>query len=118
MQREMIRRTIKEHLDKEKHLRPLGIKVLSLFFIDAVDKYRQYDADGQPVKGVYAQMFEEEYRRAAKLPAYQSLFAEIDLESAAEEVHNGYSPSTRKAAGLTPPRTMRVTGRMPNAPTT
>lgn len=85
VQREMIRRTIKEHLDKEKHLRPLGIKVLSLFFIDAVDKYRQYDADGQPVKGVYAQIFEEEYRRAAKLPAYQSLFAEIDLAFAAEE---------------------------------
>jgi restriction endonuclease len=44
VQREMIRRTIKEHLDKEKRLRPLGIKVLSLFFIDEVDKYRQYDA--------------------------------------------------------------------------
>lgn len=96
VQREMIRRTIKEHLDKEKHLHPLGIKVLSLFFIDAVDKYRQYDADGQPVKGVYAQMFEEEYRRAAKLPAYQSLFAEIDLESAAEEVHNGYFSIDKK----------------------
>lgn len=96
VQREMIRRTIKEHLDKEKHLRPLGIKVLSLFFIDAVDKYRQYDADGQPVKGVYAQMFEEEYRRAAKLPAYQSLFAEIDLASAAEEVHNGYFSIDKK----------------------
>lgn len=96
VQREMIRRTIKEHLDKEKHLRPLGIKVLSLFFIDTVDKYRQYDADGQPVKGVYAQMFEEEYRRAAKLPAYQSLFAEIDLASAAEEVHNGYFSIDKK----------------------
>ena len=96
VQREMIRRTIKEHLDKEKHLRPLGIKVLSLFFIDAVDKYRQYDADGQPVKGVYAQIFEQEYRRAAKLPAYQSLFAEIDLESAAEEVHNGYFSIDKK----------------------
>lgn len=96
VQREMIRRTIKEHLDKEKHLRPLGIKVLSLFFIDAVDKYRQYDADGQPVKSVYAQMFEEEYRRAAKLPAYQSLFAEIDLASAAEEVHNGYFSIDKK----------------------
>lgn len=96
VQREMIRRTIKEHLDKEKHLRPLGIKVLSLFFIDAVDKYRQYDADGQPVKGVYAQMFEEEYRRAAKLPAYQSLFTEIDLASAAEEVHNGYFSIDKK----------------------
>lgn len=96
VQREMIRRTIKEHLDKERHLRPLGIKVLSLFFIDAVDKYRQYDADGQPVKGAYAQMFEEEYRRAAKLPAYQSLFAEIDLASAAEEVHNGYFSIDKK----------------------
>ena len=79
VQREMIRRTIREHLDKEKRLRPLGIKVLSLFFVDAVEKYRQYDADGNPVKGDYARIFEEEYRRAAKLPAYQSLFSEIDL---------------------------------------
>ena len=96
VQREMIRRTIKEHLDKEKRLRPLGIKVLSLFFIDAVDKYRQYDADGNPVKGDYARIFEEEYRRAAKLPAYQSLFGEIDLASAAEEVHNGYFSIDKK----------------------
>lgn len=96
VQREMIRRTIKEHLDKEKRLRPLGIKVLSLFFIDAVDRYRQYDADGNPVKGDYARIFEEEYRRAAKLPAYQSLFAEIDLASAAEEVHNGYFSIDKK----------------------
>ena len=96
VQREMIRRTIKEHLDKEKRLRPLGIKVLSLFFIDAVEKYRQYDADGKPVKGDYARIFEEEYRRAAKLPAYQSLFAEIDLASATEEVHNGYFSIDKK----------------------
>ncbi|QAU35154.1 DEAD/DEAH box helicase family protein [Janthinobacterium sp. 17J80-10] len=96
VQREMIRRTIKEHLDKEKRLRPLNIKVLSLFFIDAVDKYRQYDADGKPVKGDYARIFEEEYRRAAKLPAYQSLFGEIDLNSAAEEVHNGYFSIDKK----------------------
>lgn len=96
VQREMIRRTIREHLDKEKRLRPLGIKVLSLFFIDSVDRYRQYDADGKPVKGVYAQIFEEEYRRAAKFLAYQSLFAEIDLDSAAEEVHNGYFSIDKK----------------------
>jgi len=96
VQREMIRRTIREHLDKEKRLRPLDIKVLSLFFIDAVDRYRQYDADGNPVKGDYARIFEEEYRRAAKLPAYQSLFAEIDLDSAAEEVHNGYFSIDKK----------------------
>ena len=59
VQREMIRRTIKEHLDKEKRLRPLGVKVLSLFFIDAVDRYRQYDADGNAVKCDYARIFEE-----------------------------------------------------------
>ena len=96
VQREMIRRTIREHLEKEIRLRPLGIKVLSLFFIDAVERYRQYDADGNAVKGDYARIFEEEYRRAAKLPAYQSLFAEVDLASAAEEVHNGYFSIDKK----------------------
>lgn len=96
IQREMIRRTIKEHLDKEKRLRPMGIKVLSLFFIDSVGKYRQYDGDGNPVKGDYAKIFEEEYRRYARHPDYQSLFAEVDLNSAAEEVHNGYFSIDKK----------------------
>lgn len=96
VQRQMIRRTIREHLDKEKRLKPLGIKVLSLFFIDAVDRYRQYDADGNPVKGDYARIFEEEYRRAARLPDFQSLFAEIDVDAAAEEVHNGYFSIDKK----------------------
>ena len=99
IQREMIRRTIKEHLDKEKRLRPQGIKVLSLFFIDAVGKYRQYDADGNSVKGDYARIFEEEYRRYAKHPDYQSLFAEIDLDTAAEAVHNGYFSIDKKKVG-------------------
>ncbi len=96
VQRQMIHRTIKEHLDKEKRLRPQGIKVLSLFFIDAVEKYRQYDVDGNPVKGDYARIFEEEYRRLAKHPDYQSLFKEVDLTTAAEEVHNGYFSIDRK----------------------
>ena len=96
VQREMIRRTIREHLDKEKRLRPLGIKVLSLFFIDAVDKYRQYDAAGNQVKGDYARIFEEEYRRLARQPTYQSLFEEIDLDSAAEQVHDGYFSIDKK----------------------
>jgi type III restriction enzyme len=90
MKRLMIRRTIHEHLEKEKRLAPLGIKVLSLFFIDAVEHYRSYDADGNPVKGKYARIFEEEYRRAAKLPEFVSLFKEVDLTSEAEEVHDGY----------------------------
>ncbi len=100
VQREMIRRTIKEHLDKEKRLRPLGVKVLSLFFIDSVAKYRQYDAAGNRVNGEYARIFEEEYRRAARHPDYQSLFAEVDLSRAAEEVHEGYfSIDKKKVAG-------------------
>jgi type III restriction enzyme len=96
VQREMIRRTIREHLDKEKRLRPQGIKVLSLFFIDEVAKYRSYDADGNAVKGDYARIFEEEYRRAANLPDYRTLFQEVDVTRAAEEVHNGYFSIDKK----------------------
>jgi type III restriction enzyme len=99
MQREMIRRTIKEHLDKELRLAALGIKVLSLFFIDAVERYRKYDADGNPVKGDYAIIFEEEYRRLAKHPDYQSLFKEMDVTTAAEAVHEGYFSIDRKRLG-------------------
>jgi type III restriction enzyme len=99
IQREMIKRTIKEHLDKEKRLRPKGIKVLSLFFIDEVAKYREYDADGNPQKGVYAQMFEEEYTRWTRHPDYQSLFKELDMEHAAEDVHNGYFSVDKKKIG-------------------
>jgi type III restriction enzyme len=102
VQREMISRTIKEHLTKELRLAPQGIKVLSLFFIDSVDRYRKYDADGNQVKGDYALIFEQEYRRLAKHPDYQSLFKEVDMSTAAEEVHNGYfSIDKKKVAGKT-----------------
>ena len=96
LKRLMIRRTIKEHLDKEKRLAPLNIKVLSLFFIDEVANYRSYTEDGQQVKGKYALMFEEEYRRLAKHPDYQVLFKEVDVESDATEVHNGYFSIDKK----------------------
>ena len=96
VQREMIRRTVREHLDKEKRLRPQGIKVLSLIFIDAVDRYRLYDEDGNPVKGDYARMFEEEYRRLAGHPDYHTLFEDTDLTQAAEDIHDGYFSIDRK----------------------
>lgn len=99
VQRQMIHRTIREHLDKEKRLRPQGIKVLSLFFIDAVEKYRQYDADGNKVNGDYARIFEEEYRRLAKHPDYQSLFKEVDLTTTVEGVHDGYFSIDKKKVG-------------------
>jgi len=96
VQRHMIHRTIREHLEKEKRLRPLGIKVLSLFFVDEVSKYRQYDAEGHALKGDYARIFEEEYRRLANHPDYQTLFQEVDLSRAAQEVHDGYFSIDRK----------------------
>lgn len=99
IQRQMIKRTIKEHLDKEKRLRPKGIKVLSLFFIDEVARYRQYDDDGNAHKGVYATMFEEEYARWARHPDYQSLFQEMDMDHPAGDVHNGYFSVDKKKVG-------------------
>lgn len=98
IKRLMIRRTIKEHLDKELTFaaNKQPIKVLSLFFIDSVEHYRQYDEEGQAVKGKYATMFEEEYTKLAKSSEYQSLFNEIDLETNASEVHNGYFSIDKK----------------------
>ncbi|MDD4025558.1 MAG: DEAD/DEAH box helicase family protein [Kiritimatiellae bacterium] len=99
VQRQMIRRTIKEHLDKELRLRPKGIKVLSLFFIDSVEKYRQYDADGNPVKGEYAEIFEAEYRSFMSHPDYRTLFSEVDFSNPPDAVHNGYFSIDRKKIG-------------------
>ncbi|NOY00439.1 MAG: DEAD/DEAH box helicase family protein [Verrucomicrobia bacterium] len=98
LKRLMIRRTIKEHLDKEMRFaaQKRDVKVLSLFFIDSVKYYRQYDEDGNEVKGKYALMFEEEYRKLAKQPEYQTLFERIDLDIDASEVHNGYFSIDKK----------------------
>ena len=63
MQRVQIRETIKAHFDKERQLFKKGIKCLSLFFIDEVAKYRKYDENGEPVKGIFQTIFEEEYSR-------------------------------------------------------
>ncbi|HCP0926578.1 TPA: DEAD/DEAH box helicase family protein [Escherichia coli] len=91
-----IRKTIEEHLDKEMRLRPQGIKVLSLFFIDKVANYRWYDEDGNPQKGKFALMFEEEYDRAIRKPKYSQLFEGADLDTAAQGVHNGYFAIDKK----------------------
>jgi type III restriction enzyme len=95
LKRLMIRRTIEEHLNKELRLRPQGIKVLSLFFIDTVEHYRRYDGSGQ-VKGKLALMFEDEYRKASAMPKYRTLFKEVDLSADAVEVHDGYFSIDKK----------------------
>lgn len=94
----LINKTIEAHLDKELVLNPQGIKVLSLFFIDSVGKYRVYDADGNPTLGEYAAIFETEYKKLIQKTKYASLFAEIeDLETDASQVHNGYFSIDKKS---------------------
>ena len=72
MRRIQIRETILSHFEKEEKLFNMGIKSLSLFFIDEVAKYRQYDEDGNEILGEYGQMFEEEYINA--LREYTTMF--------------------------------------------
>ncbi|MEX2345299.1 MAG: DEAD/DEAH box helicase family protein [Balneolaceae bacterium] len=94
-----IRKTIDEHLDKELRLRPKGIKVLSLFFIDRVSNYRIYNEDGIAQNGKYAKMFEEEYQKTIRSPKYNSLFEGVDKDTIAEKVHDGYFSIDTKGRG-------------------
>jgi type III restriction enzyme len=86
-----IRNTIKKHFDKELQLRGLGIKVLSLFFIDRVANYRSYDVDGQQLPGKYAEIFERHYAELIKQPQYK----ELDLYPV-EKIHDGYFSQDKK----------------------
>ena len=99
LRRIQIRETILSHIERERELFRKGIKVLSLFFIDEVAKYRLYDEAGQPKNGIYAQMFEEEYKDV--LENYQFGFDEDDymayLKSIpAERTHAGYFSIDKK----------------------
>jgi type III restriction enzyme len=85
--RAQIKHTIKQHLEKELGLQSRGIKVLSLFFIDRVANYRDYDEHGQPVAGKYARVFEEELAELAAKPQYDQLRW---LKTATGRLHNGY----------------------------
>lgn len=93
VKRFQIRKTIEEHLDKEIMLNKKGIKVLSLFFIDKVSNYREYDKDNNPIKGKYAKMFEEEYAKLITLDKYREN-QNKDLE--VSFTHNGYFASDKK----------------------
>lgn len=89
IKRAQIKRTIEDHLQKQLELYKRGIKVLSLFFIDRVEKYRLYD----PVRnGEYARIFEEEYTAAVNSPKWRKRYerASVPLETDAAAVHSGY----------------------------
>lgn len=91
--RAQIKHTIKKHLDKEVDLKGRGIKVLSLFFIDRVAHYRDYDSSGHPIPGKFALEFEALLSEFLKQDRYKSLpWASLPIES----VHNGYFAADTK----------------------
>lgn len=99
LRRIQIRETILSHLQRERELFYKGIKVLSLFFIDEVAKYKQYDEAGEPYHGIYAKMFEEEYKEI--VDHLQIRMGENDylqyLDSIpAEKTHAGYFSIDKK----------------------
>ena len=99
LRRIQIRETILSHIERERQLFHKGIKVLSLFFIDEVAKYKQYDEAGKPYNGIYADMFEEEY--ADVVGNLQLEFGDDDyvkyLDSiSAHDTHAGYFSIDKK----------------------
>ena len=107
IRRIQIRETIKAHLEKEKQLFSQGIKVLSLFFIDEVAKYRDYDQPDN--NGEYARIFEEEYETlkaeylgelALDNEAYRKHLTGIDVQ----RTHNGYFSIDKKTKRLKDPK--------------
>lgn len=120
-----IRETILSHLQKEKELFSKDIKVLSLFFIDTVDKYRKYDENGEQILGEYAQIFEEEYNKvkndfldlfqqdyndylkdtdpsSARKAYFPSAYAEFLDRDKADAIHNGYFSIDKKKKFIDP----------------
>jgi type III restriction enzyme len=104
-----IREVIRAHLDKERELFAQGVKVLSLFFIDEVAKYRDYDrAD---TLGEYARVFEEEYTRAIEevigqlaLDTATSSYQDYLRRHAVRQVHEGYFSIDKKTRRLVDPK--------------
>jgi type III restriction enzyme len=103
LRRIQIRETIKAHFEKEQQLFDQGIKVLSLFFIDSVAKYRDYAAEND--KGEYALVFEQEYNRCLNEylrledSAYQAYLKGINVE----KTHNGYFSIDKKSKRMVDP---------------
>lgn len=104
--REMIARTIRKHLSKEVEFAERAkagaarIKVLSLFFVDSVAKYRVYDEAGAQL-GEYAKVFEEEYAKIAAESKYATIRTTTPLAEVAASAHQGYFSIDRKKSGDT-----------------
>lgn len=102
MQRVQIRQTIIAHLTKEKELFARGIKCLSLFFIDEVSHYRQYDDDGNEIKGKFQRIFEEEYARIVEdyITVFDTPYDAYLRRFRPSEVHKGYFSIDKKGRSV------------------
>ena len=98
MQRVQIRQTITAHLTKEKELFSRGIKCLSLFFIDEVSHYRQYDEAGGEVKGKFQRIFEEEYSRIVNdfISTFDTPYDKYLRRFKPSDTHRGYFSIDKK----------------------
>ena len=98
LRRIQIREAIRAHFEKEERLFEQGIKVLTLFFIDEVAKYRQYGEDGAEIAGEYAEMFKQEYRRHLDetLTLFDSDYSNYLKSIDADKTHNGYFSIDKK----------------------
>lgn len=104
LRRIQIRETILSHIERERQLFAKGVKVLSLFFIDEVAKYKQYDASGNAQGGTYAEIFEEEYKAIVgsmqlaltDTPEYLTYLDGIE----AERTHAGYFSIDKKSGRM------------------
>ena len=97
LRRIQIRETIKSHLEKERIMFAKGIKVLSLFFIDEVAKYRVYDEKNNQLTGEYAKIFEEEYQREiAEQELFDQEYNNYLNKHKASNIHKGYFSIDKK----------------------
>ena len=99
LRRLQIHETILSHIERERQLFYKGIKVLSLFFIDEVAHYKQYDATGQPHNGIFADMFEEEYNdilSTMQLGIGEDEYLKYLKSIKAEDTHAGYFSVDKK----------------------
>lgn len=98
IRRIQIRETIRSHFEKERELYPLGIKTLSLFFIDKVEHYRKYDEDGNEAEAEYAKIFEEEYMAAlnGELTLFDTPYGQYLRKIDVHATHAGYFSIDKK----------------------
>ncbi len=102
MRRIQIRETIKSHLEKEEQLFNQGIKTLSLFFIDKVENYRQYDEDGNELVGEYGKMFEQEYNEVVNdyITVFDTPYQKYLKSIEAHDTHKGYFSIDKKGRAV------------------